>query len=128
MTRHVIQTDRAPQAIGAYSQGVRAGNTLYVSGQIPLDPDTQALVEEDVPGQIRRVFANIAAVAEAGGATLADVVKLQIYLVDMGDFGAVNEVMAETFAEPFPARAAVGVASLPKGARVEADAILVVAD
>jgi len=125
MPREIVHTDNAPQAIGAYSQGVRCGGTLYVSGQIPLDPETQQLVSGDVKTHIRRVFENIAAVAEAGGATLAQTAKLNVYLTDMDDFSAVSEVMDEYFVEPYPARAAVGVAMLPKGARLEADAVLV---
>lgn len=124
--KDILHTEAAPAAIGPYSQGVKAGNTLYLSGQIPLDPDTQALVEGDIATQARRVFDNLAAVAEAGGARLADAVKLTVYLTDIDDFAAVNEVMVEYFDEPYPARAAVGVAALPKGARLEADAILVI--
>jgi reactive intermediate/imine deaminase len=125
MIREILHTEAAPGAIGPYSQGVKAGDTLYLSGQIPLDPATQQLVEGDIADQTRRVFDNLAAVAEAGGARLMDAVKLTIYLTDIGDFAAVNEVMGEYFREPYPARAAIGVAALPKGARVEADAILV---
>ena len=126
MRREIIFTEDAPQAIGAYSQAVRHGNTLYISGQIPLDPATQELVDGDFDAQVERVFANLAAVAEAGGTRLEHTLKLGIYLVDMNDFAAVNKAMQRVFAEPFPARAAVGVASLPKGARVEADAIVAV--
>lgn len=125
MTRKIIQTEAAPQAIGPYSQGVQVGDTCYVSGQIPLDPATQTLVAGDIGVQARRVFDNVAAVAEAAGLTLDHAVKLQIYLTDLDNFGIVNEIMSEYFAEPYPARAAVGVAALPKGAQVEADAILV---
>lgn len=124
MMRDILHSEAAPGAIGPYSQGVKIGDMLYLSGQIPLDPGTQALVEGDVAAQTRRVFDNLAAVAEAGGARLMDAVKLTIYLTDMADFAVVNEVMAEYFSEPYPARAAVGVAALPKGARLEADAIL----
>lgn len=124
MTRDILHTEAAPDAIGTYSQGVKVGDMLYLSGQIPIDPDTQALVEGDFADQVRRVFDNLTAVAEAGGARLVDTVKLTVYLTDMADFATVNEVMAEYFGEPYPARAAVGVASLPKGARVEVDAIL----
>ena len=124
MTRKTIQTDRAPQAIGTYSQAVRTGNTVYMSGQIPLVPDTMELVGGDMDAQIRRVFDNLAAVAEAAGGSLADVVKLNVYLPDLGHFALVNEIMAEYFREPYPARAAVGVASLPKGAQVEMDAVM----
>jgi len=124
MTRKTIQTDRAPQAIGTYSQAVRTGNTVYMSGQIPLVPDTMELVGGDMDAQIRRVFDNLAAVAEAAGGSLADVVKLNVYLPDLGHFALVNEIMAEYFREPYPARAAVGVAALPKGAQVEMDAVM----
>jgi reactive intermediate/imine deaminase len=124
MTRKTIQTDRAPQAIGTYSQAVRTGNTVYMSGQIPLVPDTMELVAGDMDAQIRRVFDNLAAVAEAAGGSLADVVKLNVFLPDLGHFALVNEIMAEYFREPYPARAAVGVAALPKDAQVEMDAIM----
>ena len=124
MTRKTIQTDNAPQAIGTYSQAVRTGNTVYMSGQIPLVPDTMELVSGDMEAQIRCVFDNLAAVAEAAGGSLADVVKLNIFLPDLGHFTLVNEIMAEYFREPYPARAAVGVAALPKGAQVEMDAVL----
>jgi len=125
MSREIIHTERAPQAIGTYSQAVRAGETVYLSGQIPLDPDTMDLVAGEIREEIRQVFRNLGAVAEAAGATLEDLVKLNVYLTDLGDFPLVNEVMAEYFHEPYPARAAVGVAALPKGARVEMDGILV---
>jgi len=124
MTRKTIQTDNAPQAIGTYSQAVRTGNTVYLSGQIPLLPDTMELVGGDMEAQIRRVFDNLAAVAEATGGTLADVVKLNVFLIDLGHFAMVNEIMAEYFREPYPARAAVGVAALPRGAQVEMDAVM----
>ena len=124
MQRTVINTDRAPAAIGTYSQAVRAGNTVYLSGQIPLDPRSGALVTGDIAVQIRRVFDNLAAVAEAAGGSLDNAVKLTIYLTDLGNFSTVNEIMAEYFSEPYPARAAVGVASLPRHAEVEAEAIL----
>ena len=124
MTRKTIQTDNAPQAIGTYSQAVRTGNTVYLSGQIPLVPDTMELVSGDMEAQIRRVFDNLAAVAEAAGGSLADVVKLNVFLTDLGHFTLVNEIMAEYFREPYPARAAVGVAALPKGAQVEMDAVM----
>jgi reactive intermediate/imine deaminase len=124
MTRKTIQTDNAPQAIGTYSQAVRTGNTVYLSGQIPLLPDTMELVSGDMDAQIRRVFDNLVAVAEAAGGSLADVVKLNVYLTDLGHFAVVNEIMAEYFREPYPARAAVGVAALPKGAQVEMDAVM----
>ena len=124
MTRKTIQTDRAPQAIGTYSQAVRTGNTVYISGQIQLVPETMELVGGDMDAQIRRVFDNLAAVAEAAGGSLADVVKLNVFLPDLGHFALVNEIMAEYFREPYPARAAVGVAALPKGAQVEMDAVM----
>ena len=124
MTRKTIQTDNAPQAIGTYSQAVRTGNTVYMSGQIPLVPDTMELVSGDMEAQIRRVFDNLAAVAEAAGGSLADVVKLNVFLPDLGHFTLVNEIMAEYFREPYPARAAVGVAALPKDAQVEMDAVM----
>jgi len=124
MGKRVIATDQAPRAIGSYSQAVEAGGVIYLSGQIALDPDSMELVP-DVRGQIHQVFRNLAAVAQAAGASLADAVRLTVYLTDLDDFAAVNEVMAEYIPEPFPARAAVGVAALPRGARVEVDAILV---
>ncbi len=124
MQKTVIKTDRAPAAIGPYSQAVRAGNTVYLSGQIPLDPDRGELVTGDIAVQIRQVFDNLTAVAEAAGGSLDDAVKLTIYLTDLGHFSTVNEIMAEYFSEPYPARAAVGVASLPRNAEVEAEAIL----
>jgi reactive intermediate/imine deaminase len=125
MTRKTIQTDQAPQAIGTYSQAVRCGDTVYLSGQIPLVPQTMELVDGGMEAQIRRVFDNLSAVASAAGGSLVDVVKLNIYLVDLGQFALVNQVMAEYFKEPYPARAAVGVAALPRGAQVEMDAIMV---
>lgn len=125
MTREIIETDRAPAAIGTYSQAVRAGNTVYLSGQIPLDPATMELVGDEPSAQIERVFENLAAVAEAAGGSLADIVKLNIYLTDLGNFPLVNEIMARYFQKPYPARAAIGVAALPKNAGVEMDAVLV---
>jgi len=125
MERKTIQTDKAPTAIGPYSQAIQAGRTVYLSGQIPLVPETMALVGGDMEAQIRQVFSNLQAVAEAADGRLADVVKLNIFLTDLSHFGLVNEIMQEYFAEPYPARAAIGVAELPKGARVEMDAILV---
>lgn len=124
MTREIIQTDRAPQAIGTYSQAVRSGNTVYLSGQIPLVPETMELLEGGMEAQVRRVFDNLAAVAEAAGGSLTDVVKLNVFLTDLGDFAIVNEVMAAYFQPPYPARAAIGVAALPRGAQVEMDAVL----
>ena len=124
MARRPIATDSAPGAIGTYSQAIEADGTVYLSGQIPLDPVSMELVTGDIREEIRRVFDNLSAVAAAAGASLDDAVKLTVYLVDLGDFGAVNEVMATFFSEPYPARAAIQVAALPKGARVEVDAIL----
>jgi reactive intermediate/imine deaminase len=124
MTRQIISTDRAPKAIGTYSQAVKTGNTVYLSGQIPLVPETMEMVQGDIEQQIRRVFDNLSAVAEAADGSLADIAKLNIFLVDLGNFATVNEVMAEYFSEPYPARAAIGVASLPKGAGVEMDAVM----
>lgn len=126
MSRTIISTDLAPAAIGTYSQAVKVDRTVYISGQIPLDPVTKALVEGDMEAQIRRVFENLKAVATAAGATLADAVRVTIYLTDLSHFALVNQIMAEYFSEPYPARAAVGVASLPRGAAVEADCILYV--
>lgn len=124
MAKRVIQTDAAPQAIGPYSQAVVAGETLYVSGQIPLVPETMELETGDFGASARRVFRNLQAVVEAAGGRLDQVVKVTVYLTDMAHFPVVNEVLAEFFDEPYPARAAVGVAELPKGAAVEADAIV----
>jgi reactive intermediate/imine deaminase len=125
MSRQVIQTNKAPSAIGAYSQAVRVGDTVYLSGQIPLDPETMEVVSGGIDVKIRRVFDNLKAVAEAAGAGLNDIVKLTVYLTDLDNFPTVNEIMAQYFSEPYPARAAVGVASLPKGVPVEVEAILV---
>lgn len=124
MTKSIVSTPHAPAAIGTYSQAVRAGNTVYLSGQIGLDPASGLLVE-GVESQIHRVFANLKALAEASGGSLADVVKLTVYLADLAHFARVNEIMAGYFEKPYPARAAVGVAGLPRGALIEADAILV---
>ena len=124
MARQIISSDGAPKAIGTYSQAVKVGNTVYLSGQIGLDPATMQLVE-GIEAQVRRVFDNLSAVAQASGGTLADIAKLNIFLTDLGHFTLVNSIMAEYFTEPYPARAAVGVASLPRGALVEADAVLV---
>ena len=121
-----IHTEAAPAAIGTYSQAVRAGRTVYLSGQIPLHPGTMQLVQGDIDAQIRQVFDNLAAVAQAAGGGLGNVVKLTVYLTDLGHFARVNEIMAQYFKAPYPARAAVGVAALPKAAAVEMDAILVV--
>ena len=125
--RSVISTDQAPKAIGTYSQAVKVGGTVYLSGQIPLDPATMELVGGDMEAQILRVFENLKAVCEAAGGSLANIAKLNIFLVDLAHFALVNEVMARYFDEPYPARAAIGVASLPKGAQVEMDAIMVIA-
>lgn len=125
MSRQVIHTSNAPAAIGTYVQAVRAGNSVYISGQIPLDPLTGALVEGDFEVHIRRVFDNLRAIAVAAGGDLKDIVKLNVFLTDLGHFGEVNRVMAEYFQPPFPARAAIGVAALPRAAAVEMDAILV---
>lgn len=125
MSRSVIQTDDAPRAIGTYSQAVRVDNTVYLSGQIPLDPASMELVNGDMEAMIVRVFDNLQAVAREAGGSLADVVKLNVFLIDLAHFALVNEVMARYFSEPYPARAAIGVASLPKGAAVEMDAIMV---
>jgi reactive intermediate/imine deaminase len=122
--RTIIHTDQAPKAIGTYSQAVRCGNTVYVSGQIPLDPATGNLVSGDIDAEIRRSFDNLAAIAAAAGGSLADVVKLSVFLTDLAHFPRVNEIMATYFTPPYPARAAVGVAALPKGARVEMECIL----
>ncbi|MGB5081612.1 MAG: RidA family protein [Burkholderiales bacterium] len=127
MKRSIIATTSAPAAIGTYSQAVRAGDTLYLSGQIGLDPQTGQLVD-GIDNQIHRVFANLEAVAEAAGGSLADAVKLTVYLTDLGYFARVNEIMSGYFGQPYPARAAVGVAALPRGALVEADAILAFQD
>lgn len=128
MAKQIIHTDQAPQAIGTYSQAVRAGDTVYLSGQIPLVPATMELVEGDIEAQVRRVFDNLQAVARAAGGELADIAKLNIFLTDLTHFPLVNQVMADYFAEPYPARAAVGVAALPKGAQVEMDAVMVLSD
>jgi reactive intermediate/imine deaminase len=125
MTRQIIHTEQAPAAIGTYSQAVKCGNTVYLSGQIPLDPKTMQLQNHSIESEIHQVFKNLRAVAEASGGGLKDVAKLNVFLTDLAHFAKVNEIMSEYFVPPFPARAAVGVASLPRGARVEADAILV---
>ena len=127
MSRIIISTTDAPQAIGTYSQAVRAGDTVYLSGQIPLVPATMQMVEGDIAAQVRQVFSNLAAVAvaAAAGGSLNDCVKVHVFLTDLVNFPVVNEVMAEFFTEPYPARAAIGVAALPRGAQVEVDAIMV---
>ena len=124
MTKEIISTDKAPQAIGTYSQAVKVGDTVYMSGQIPLIPETMEMVEGDIKLQIHRVFQNLQAVANAAGGDLSDIVKLNIFLTDLSDFPQVNEVMAEYFQQPYPARAAIGVSALPKDAGVEMDAVL----
>lgn len=128
MQKQVIHTDHAPQAIGTYSQAIRVGETVYLSGQIPLQPETMELVGGDIGDQIRRVFDNLQAVAAAAGGGMADIVKLNVFLTDLGHFPTVNEIMASYFEQPYPARAAIGVAALPKGAAVEMDAVMVVSD
>ncbi len=121
--KHIIQTEGAPQAIGTYSQAVKVGSTVYLSGQIGLDPVSMQLVD-GIENQVHRVFQNLKAVAEASGGSLADIVKLNVFLTDLSHFALVNTIMAEYFSQPYPARAAVGVASLPKGALVEADGVI----
>ncbi len=128
MPKTIIRTERAPEAIGTYSQAVRSGDTVYLSGQIPLDPATMELVDGPIEAHIERVFANLTAVAEAAGGSLEDVVKLNIYLTDLGHFPRPHEVMSRHFAEPYPARGLLGVAALPKGAAVEMDAVMDLAD
>lgn len=123
--KSIIQTDAAPAAIGTYSQAVKTGNVVYLSGQIPLNPETMTLEDASIQTQIHQVFKNLTAVCEAAGGSLQDIVKLNIFLTDLGNFATVNEIMAEYFVEPYPARAAVGVAALPKGSEVEMDGILV---
>ncbi len=124
MSKEIISTDKAPQAIGTYSQAVRHGGLVFLSGQIPLDPDSMEVVPGGIENQVRRVFDNLAAVCAAAGGTLDDIVKLTVFLTDMGDFPQVNTIMGQYFTEPYPARAAVQVAALPKGVNVEMDAIL----
>ncbi|MEO5573743.1 MAG: RidA family protein [Gammaproteobacteria bacterium] len=127
-TKHVVSTDQAPAAIGTYSQAIKVGNTVYLSGQIPLQPATMELVTGDARAEIGQVFDNLQAVAIAAGGRLADIVKLNVFLTDLAHFPLVNEVMARYFKEPYPARAAIGVAALPKGAAVEMDAVMVLAE
>ena len=124
MSKQIISTPDAPAAIGIYSQAVRVGNTIWVSGQIPLDPKTKELVKGDIEAQVRQVFANLKAVVTAAGASFDDVVKATVFLTDLGHFALVNKIMAEHFRAPYPARAAVGVASLPRGAQVEVECIV----
>jgi reactive intermediate/imine deaminase len=125
MKKEIIHTDKAPKAIWTYSQAVRVNDTVYLSGQIPLSPETMDLVQGDMEAEIRRVFENLREVAFAAGGDMADLVKLNVFLTDLGDFPLVNKVMAEYFSEPYPARVAVGVSALPKGAAVEMDAVMV---
>lgn len=125
MDKKPIQSDHAPKAIGTYSQAIRSGNLVFLSGQIPLDPVTMEIVSGDFETRARQVFRNLQAVAKAAGGSVDNIVKLTVYLTDMGNFATVNKVMSEFFTEPYPARAALGVASLPKAADVEAEAILV---
>ena len=125
MSRQIIHTDKAPAAIGPYSQAVRAGDTVYLSGQIPLDPGTGLLVEGDIGTQARRAFENLKAVCEAAGGSLSDVVRLGLYLTDLGNFAAVNAVMSEFFQAPYPARSTIEVSGLPRGAGFEVDAVMV---
>jgi len=125
MTRQIVSTDRAPRAIGPYSQAVRAGDTVYLSGQVALDPATGEMVSGGFEAEVRRVFDNLKAVATAAGCSLDAAVRITIYLVDMGRFPVVNAIMAEYFTEPYPARVTIGVAALPKGAQVEVDCVLV---
>jgi reactive intermediate/imine deaminase len=124
MSRQIIQTEAAPRAIGTYSQAVRAGDTVYLSGQVPLDPATMQMVAGDIETQIRRVFENLTAVAAAAGGSLAQAVKFNVYLTDLAHFSRVNEVMAQYCTQPYPARAVVGVAQLPRGAQVEIECVL----
>jgi len=126
MAKTIIHTDDAPQAIGTYSQAVKVDNTVYISGQIPLDPASMEVVSGGIEAEITRVFDNLKAVAMASGGSLADVVKLNIFLTDLSNFPTVNEIMAQYFQQPYPARAAIGVAALPKGVGVEMDAVLVI--
>jgi reactive intermediate/imine deaminase len=124
MSKHIISTALAPAAIGPYSQAVRVGDTIWISGQIPLDPVTMELVAGGMEAQIRRVFENLKAIVVAAGASFDDVVKANVYLTDLSNFALVNKIMAEYFREPYPARAAVGVAALPRGAQVEVECIV----
>ena len=128
MVKQAIHTANAPEAIGAYSQAIKVGQTVFISGQIPLEPDTMNIVDEDIRAQTHRVFNNLAAVAREGGGNLDDVVKLTVFFTDLSHFSVVNEVMAEHFNPPYPARAAVGVAALPKGVPIEIDAIVHLGD
>ena len=124
INKQVIQTDSAPQAIGTYSQAVKVDNTVYLSGQIHLDPKTMEMVNQDIKSEIKQVFENLTALCQASGGSINDIVKLNIFLTDLSHFALVNEIMASYFQQPYPARAAIGVASLPKGASVEMDGIM----
>lgn len=124
MSKSIIQTDKAPAAIGTYSQAVKAGTTVYLSGQIPLVPETMDLVSQDFAEQATQVFENIKAVCEAAGGTTNDLVKVNIFLLDLGHFATVNEIMAKYFTKPYPARAAIGIKELPKGAQIEIDGVM----
>jgi reactive intermediate/imine deaminase len=128
MGREIIRSDQAPQAIGTYSQAVKVGRTVYLSGQIPLDPQTMEMVDGGIEAEIRRVLDNLTAVARAAGGSLDDIVKLNVFLVDLGHFALVNQAMADYFQEPYPARAAIGVAALPRGAQVEMDGVMELGD
>lgn len=124
MSKAIISTDRAPQAIGTYSQAVKAGTTVYLSGQIPLVPETMAMVSEDFSEQAHQVFKNLSAVCEAAGGTLQDMAKVNIFLTDLSNFATVNEIMSQYFSKPYPARAAIGVGQLPKDAQIEIDGVM----
>lgn len=126
--KQIVQTHKAPKASGTYSQAVKAKNTVYLSGQIPLQPDTMEMVSDDIEQQIKQVFENLKAVAEAAGGSLEDVVKLTVYLIDLKNFPLVNQIMPQYFSEPYPARTTIGVAALPKGSQVEMDVILALGD
>lgn len=126
INKAVINTDKAPAAIGTYSQAIKVNNTVYLSGQIPLDPTTMTIVDGGIKAEVTQVFENLTAVCEAAGGTLKDIVKLNIFLTDLSDFASVNEIMARYFDEPYPARAAIGVSALPKGVSVEMDGIVVI--
>ena len=127
MSKEIISTDKAPQAIGTYSQAVKVNDTVYLSGQIPLIPQTMEMVEGGIEDQIKQVFDNLSAVADAAGGSMSDIAKLNVFLTDLSHFPVVNEIMATYFTEPYPARAAIGVAALPKDAAVEMDAVMVIA-
>lgn len=128
MSRQIIQTDKAPSAIGTYSQAVKVGNTTYLSGQIALNPETMEMLEGDISVRIHQVFKNLSAVCEAAGGNLNDLVKVNVFLTDLANFATVNEIMAQYFDQPYPARAAVGVAQLPKDTDIEIDAVMVTGD